>query len=140
VVAVRLTAAPPAGKTAETGQVRAQRAKGAAFSTQNARFLPFTSLTRQSIFGALDSSSARPEATMENPNDLSRRDALTKLGKFAAYTAPAMMVLLTSEKAMARSNEDGKGHPGQDTGQKGGQDSGKAGKTGGDPGKPKLGK
>jgi hypothetical protein len=68
---------------------------------------------------------------MDNPEDLSRRDALAKLGKFAAYTAPAMMVLLTSEKAMARSNEDGSGggHDpgpngggGQDTGAKGGQD------------------
>jgi hypothetical protein len=46
------------------------------------------------------------EGAMENHEDLSRRDALAKLGKFAAYTAPAMMVLLTSEKAMARSNED----------------------------------
>jgi hypothetical protein len=53
--------------------------------------------------------------------DLSRREALTKLGKFAAYTAPAMMVLLTSEKAMARSNErDGTSdHDPPDTGSKG---------------------
>jgi hypothetical protein len=60
---------------------------------------------------------------MDNPEDLSRRDALAKLGKFAAYTAPAMMVLLTSEKAMARSNEDGSGG-GHDPGQNGGAGNG----------------
>jgi hypothetical protein len=55
--------------------------------------------------------------------DLSRREALTKLGKFAAYTAPAMMVLLTAEKAMARSNEGDHGKGGNDTG-KGHKDGG----------------
>lgn len=43
------------------------------------------------------------------PENLSRRDAIEKMGRFAAYTAPAMMVLLTSQKAMARSNEAGPG-------------------------------
>ncbi len=30
-----------------------------------------------------------------------RRDALRKMGKFAAYTAPAMMVMLASKKGNA---------------------------------------
>ena len=32
---------------------------------------------------------------------LPRREALEKMGKFAAYTAPAMLVLLISKKAKA---------------------------------------
>jgi hypothetical protein len=62
--------------------------------------------------------------------DLSRREALTKLGKFAAYTAPAMMVLLTAEKAMARSNEGDHGKGGNDNG-KGHHDNGNGHKDGG---------
>ena len=39
--------------------------------------------------------------------DDGRREALAKLGKFAAYTAPAMMTLMVSERAMARSVNGG---------------------------------
>lgn len=63
--------------------------------------------------------------TIERPNensaqtpdkvDAGRREAIGKLGRFMGYTAPAMLVLLTAEKAMARSGRDGKpGHGGQD--------------------------
>lgn len=48
-------------------------------------------------------STVGPPQEMEN-NDESRRDALGRIGKFAAYTAPAMMVLLTADKAMANSS------------------------------------
>jgi hypothetical protein len=43
--------------------------------------------------------------TSENINnadtDMSRRDAMKKMGKYAAYTAPAMMTLIVSKKSMA---------------------------------------
>jgi hypothetical protein len=69
---------------------------------------------------------------MDDQDDLSRRDALAKLGKFAAYTAPAMMVLLTSEKAMARSNAEGEGGTsgGHQDGKGGGNDPGPGGRPG----------
>jgi hypothetical protein len=35
--------------------------------------------------------------------DDGRRQAIAKLGRFAAYTAPAMMTLVVSDRAMARS-------------------------------------
>lgn len=65
---------------------------------------------------------------VETQDKLSRRDAIEKMGRFAAYTAPAMMVLLTTEKAMARSNEGDRGTSGgqdrngpkRDSGKKGG--------------------
>jgi hypothetical protein len=45
--------------------------------------------------------------TSENINnadtDMSRRDAMKKMGKYAAYTAPAMMTLLASKKTIAAS-------------------------------------
>jgi hypothetical protein len=34
--------------------------------------------------------------------DQERRDALIKIGRFGAYTAPALLVLLSSEKALAQ--------------------------------------
>jgi hypothetical protein len=34
--------------------------------------------------------------------DDGRRQAIAKLGRFAAYTAPAMMTLMCSDRAMAR--------------------------------------
>ncbi len=37
------------------------------------------------------------------PEELGRREALMKLGVFAAYTAPAMLTLLVSKKASADS-------------------------------------
>jgi hypothetical protein len=33
--------------------------------------------------------------------DQSRRDAMKKMGKYAVYTAPAMLTLLASKKSMA---------------------------------------
>jgi hypothetical protein len=35
--------------------------------------------------------------------DEGRREALRKLGKFGAYTAPAMLAMLVAEKAVAQS-------------------------------------
>ena len=35
--------------------------------------------------------------------DEGRREALRKLGKFGAYTAPAMLAMLIAEKAVAQS-------------------------------------
>lgn len=42
-----------------------------------------------------------PHAQVENGDD--RRDALKKLGRYALYTAPAMLVLFESTKAPAAS-------------------------------------
>jgi O-glycosyl hydrolase len=33
--------------------------------------------------------------------DVKRREALQRIGRFGAYTAPALLVILTSEKAVA---------------------------------------
>jgi len=45
------------------------------------------------------------EATVERPSavpvDEQRREALRRIGKLGAYTAPALLVMLTSEKAPA---------------------------------------
>jgi hypothetical protein len=38
--------------------------------------------------------------------DIDRRDALRKLGKYAAYTAPAMLTLLLPKKCLAQSGGD----------------------------------
>jgi hypothetical protein len=46
---------------------------------------------------------------LQSPADETRREALKKLGAYAAYTAPTVMVMLTSEKAMAKSGRGG-GH------------------------------
>jgi hypothetical protein len=46
------------------------------------------------------------------PADDTRREALKKLGTYAAYTAPTMMVMLGSEKAMAKSGKGPKGNNG----------------------------
>lgn len=44
-----------------------------------------------------------------------RREALRKMGKFAAYTAPAMMVMLASKKGNAgRFSNNGFGNGGYD--------------------------
>jgi hypothetical protein len=46
--------------------------------------------------------------------DGGRREAIAKLGRFAAYTAPAMMTLMVSDRAMARSvNGRSRGGKGQ---------------------------
>jgi hypothetical protein len=38
--------------------------------------------------------------------DMDRRDALKQLGKYAAYTAPAMLTLLLPKKCLAQSGPD----------------------------------
>jgi hypothetical protein len=44
--------------------------------------------------------------TAEQPNvapvDQQRREALHRLGRFGAYTAPALIAMLTSDKAAAK--------------------------------------
>ena len=45
------------------------------------------------------SNSAQDQTDRAAETDEKRRDALRKLGAFAAYTAPAMLVLLSSEQA-----------------------------------------
>jgi hypothetical protein len=42
----------------------------------------------------------------DNSCDQSRRDAMKKIGKYAAYTAPAMLTLLSSKSAIAGSPLD----------------------------------
>lgn len=46
--------------------------------------------------------------------DAARRRALTRMGRFAAYTAPAMTTYLVADRAMARSvaqrRKHGRGH------------------------------
>jgi hypothetical protein len=39
--------------------------------------------------------------TDEQSCDMNRRDAMKKMGKYAVYTAPAMLTLLASKKSMA---------------------------------------
>ena len=46
---------------------------------------------------------AAPETQIESTGD--RRDALKKLGRYALYTAPAMLVLFESTWAPAASNQ-----------------------------------
>jgi hypothetical protein len=44
-------------------------------------------------------------ATTEPAVDTARREAIGRIGKFAAYTAPAMLAMLTSEaRAQGASN------------------------------------
>jgi hypothetical protein len=50
---------------------------------------------------------APPAAEQASTPDEGRREALRKLGKFGAYTAPAMLALLLSEKAVAQSDGGG---------------------------------
>jgi hypothetical protein len=38
--------------------------------------------------------------------DGERRDALQRIARFGAYTAPALLVMLTSEKAPAQTDEN----------------------------------
>jgi hypothetical protein len=42
-----------------------------------------------------------PGATPNEPADEERRDALRRFARFGAYTAPAMLAMLASEKAPA---------------------------------------
>ncbi|MES9871902.1 MAG: hypothetical protein ABW162_04065 [Candidatus Sedimenticola sp. PURPLELP] len=42
---------------------------------------------------------------LENSHNEERREALKKMGAFTAYTAPAMLAMLTSQKSMAGSVE-----------------------------------
>jgi hypothetical protein len=37
--------------------------------------------------------------------DAARRDALAQMARFGAYTAPALVVMLTSEKAPAQTDD-----------------------------------
>ena len=46
---------------------------------------------------------AWPAAGREPAPDEGRREALRKIGKFGAYTAPAMLTMLIAEKAIAQS-------------------------------------
>jgi hypothetical protein len=41
-------------------------------------------------------------ANSANDVDQDRRDALIKIGRFGVYTAPALLALLSSEKALAQ--------------------------------------
>jgi hypothetical protein len=38
---------------------------------------------------------------LDEIQDQTRRDAMKKIGKYAVYTAPAMLTLLASKKSMA---------------------------------------
>jgi len=44
-----------------------------------------------------------PNTPTEADPDLERREALKRLGRFAAYTPPAVLTLLASRKALADS-------------------------------------
>ena len=49
-------------------------------------------------------SAEQPENDGQAENDVSRRDALISIGKYAAYVTPAMTVLIRGDTALA-------GHP-----------------------------
>ncbi|MES9871897.1 MAG: hypothetical protein ABW146_02210 [Candidatus Sedimenticola sp. 6PFRAG7] len=40
--------------------------------------------------------------TQDHETDEARREALKKMGRFGAYTAPAMMAMLSSSKTLAQ--------------------------------------
>ena len=48
-----------------------------------------------------------PSDVSEDPAEIARREALKRLGIFAAYTAPTMMVLLSTKIASAQFIESG---------------------------------
>ena len=53
--------------------------------------------------------SIKNEAQTTQPDcapDEGRREALRKLGKFGAYTAPAMVAMLIADKAVAQQSND----------------------------------
>lgn len=52
-----------------------------------------------------------PTEPTEADPDLERRETLKRLGRYAAYTPPAVLTLLASRKALAGSNPGG-GNPG----------------------------
>ena len=57
------------------------------------------------LIGGLVMSSNKPEeigdaARADEPADKARRSALRRMARFGAYTAPAMLVMLASEKAV----------------------------------------
>ena len=52
-----------------------------------------------------------PSEPTEATLDQERREALKRLGRYAAYTPPAVLTLLASRKALAGSNP-GDGNPG----------------------------
>jgi hypothetical protein len=50
---------------------------------------------------AMDESSPVDKAADTAPLDQERRDALRRIAKYGAYTAPALLVMLASEAAVA---------------------------------------
>lgn len=55
---------------------------------------------------------ALPTEPTEIDPDLERREALKRLGRYAAYTPPAVLTLLASRKALAADSLAGGGSPG----------------------------
>lgn len=53
-----------------------------------------------------------PTELTEIDPDLERREALKRLGRYAAYTPPAVLTLLASRKALAADSLAGGGSPG----------------------------
>jgi hypothetical protein len=49
----------------------------------------------------VDRDVAQPKVESAVQVDEQRRDALRRIGKFAAYTAPTLIAMLASEKALA---------------------------------------
>jgi hypothetical protein len=52
------------------------------------------------------SETGTPERSNAGTVDEARRDALQRIARFGAYTAPALLVMLTSEKAPAQTDLD----------------------------------
>jgi hypothetical protein len=57
----------------------------------------------------MDENTIRPKEDQSDgsriePVDEERRDALRRLAKFGAYTAPAVLAMLASEKALAQTD------------------------------------
>ena len=55
-----------------------------------------------------------PTESTESDPDLERREALKRLGRYAAYTPPAVLTLLASRKALADSAGAGSPGPGEE--------------------------
>jgi hypothetical protein len=68
-----------------------------------------------------------PESGELDPTVVERREMLRRFGKFAAFTAPAMTVLMASRQSEAGSFFRNKAHHGQDGGAGGGGGGGGCG-------------
>ena len=54
----------------------------------------------------------KSENSLDNTNDISRKEAIKKMGKYAALTAMGTFMILSPKKAQAQSPDDSPAFPG----------------------------